>query len=141
MGIIPFLNLPSLLYLLTLLVIYGIDLVPMFPNSIKPKNAKFLHHNILKDLPFPDNSFDYVHMRLMLCNLTQAQLIHLLAEISRILKPSAFVELVDVEYRVQRPGPLSEELLNRKCMYNLHIAVYLLLTIFLYHSASDNALT
>lgn len=104
----------------------------MFPNSIKPKNAKFLHHNILKDLPFPDNSFDYVHMRLMLANLTQAQLIHLLAEISRILKPSAFVELVDVEYRVQRPGPLSEELLNKKCMYNLHMAVYLLLTLFFY---------
>ena len=106
----------------------------MFPNTIKPKNAKFLHHNILKDLPFPDNSFDYVHMRLMLCNLTQAQLVHLLAEISRILKPSAFVELVDVEYRVQRPGPLSEELLNKKCMISnvyTHMAVYLVLTLYI----------
>ncbi|KAG2219221.1 hypothetical protein INT45_004581 [Circinella minor] len=93
---------------------HGIDLCPMFPNSIKPSNARFIQHNMLETLPFADNSLDYIHMRVMLCNLTQAQLIRLLAEISRILKPLGFIEIVDVEHRIQRPGPIADQLLNRK---------------------------
>ncbi|KAI9312875.1 S-adenosyl-L-methionine-dependent methyltransferase, partial [Dichotomocladium elegans] len=91
---------------------FGVDLVRMYPSAIKPSNAKFLQHDILNSLPFPDGSLDYVHMRMMLCNLTQAQTLHLLSEINRVLKPGGFVELMDVEYRVERAGPLNEELLN-----------------------------
>ncbi|KAI8149886.1 S-adenosyl-L-methionine-dependent methyltransferase [Fennellomyces sp. T-0311] len=93
---------------------YGIDLCPMFPNSIKPSNARFLQHDILDTLPFSDNSLDYIHMRVMLSNLTQTQLTRLLGEVNRILKPLGYIELVDVEYRVQRPGPIAEQLLNQK---------------------------
>ena len=96
---------------------HGIDLCPMFPNSIKPSNARFIQHNMLETLPFADNSLDYIHMRVMLCNLTQAQLIRLLAETNRILKPLGFVEIVDVEYRIQRPGPIADQLLNQKCKF------------------------
>ena len=87
----------------------------MFPNSIKPSNARFIQHNMLETLPFADNSLDYIHMRVMLCNLTQAQLIRLLAETNRVLKPLGYIEIVDVEYRIQRPGPIADQLLNQKC--------------------------
>ncbi|KAI9494369.1 S-adenosyl-L-methionine-dependent methyltransferase [Zychaea mexicana] len=93
---------------------HGIDLCPMFPNSIKPSNARFIQHNMLDTLPFADNSLDYIHMRVMLCHLTQSQLTRLLAEVNRVLKPLGYIEIVDIEYRVQRPGPITEQLLNQR---------------------------
>lgn len=101
---------------------HGIDLCAMFPTSIKPQNARFTQHNFLEKLPFPDSTFDYIHMRSMLCSLTRQQLNRLLKEISRVLKPLGYIEIVDVEYRVQRAGPLTEEYLNQKCK---HPAKYL----------------
>lgn len=93
---------------------HGIDLCLMFPGTIKPANTYFRQHNILEGLPFPDNTFDYLHMRLMLGCLTLDQTYKLLAEILRVLKPNGYVELRDVEYRVQRPGPVTDSLINQK---------------------------
>lgn len=44
---------------------YGIDIVANYPTSIKPSNATFLQLDILdpKGLPYPDEYFDYIHMR------------------------------------------------------------------------------
>ncbi|ORZ00965.1 S-adenosyl-L-methionine-dependent methyltransferase [Syncephalastrum racemosum] len=94
---------------------HGIDLCPMFPGTIKPANSYFRQHNILEGLPFSDNTFDYLHMRLMLGCLTLDQIHKLLAEILRVLKPGGYVELRDVEYRIQRPGPVTDSLINQKC--------------------------
>lgn len=93
---------------------YGIDLVPGFPTSIKPNNAHFSQHNFLATLPFPDNSLDFVHLRFMLVLLTPSQLQALLREISRVLKPLGMIEIVDVDHRIQRPGPTCQSLLNEE---------------------------
>ncbi|KAF7725326.1 hypothetical protein EC973_009665 [Apophysomyces ossiformis] len=93
---------------------HGIDLCPMFPTTIKPGNAQFKQHDIAEPLPYPANQFDYIYMRTMLGSMTRSQLIGLLAEITRVLKPGGYIEILDVEYQVQRPGPLSEELVNQK---------------------------
>lgn len=103
---------------------HGIDLCAMFPTSIKPQNARFTQHNFLEKLPFPDSTFDYIHMRSMLCSLTRQQLNRLLKEISRVLKPLGYIEIVDVEYRVQRAGPLTEEYLNQKCKHPAKIFTF-----------------
>ncbi|KAI8060532.1 hypothetical protein BC940DRAFT_151765 [Gongronella butleri] len=94
--------------------VYGIDLLPNFPTSVKPSNAHFCQHNYISSLPFPDNSLDYVHVRLMLGLLTNTQMQRLLGEIARILKPAGTVEIVDVDYRVQHPGPLTQALVNEQ---------------------------
>ncbi|ORZ16497.1 S-adenosyl-L-methionine-dependent methyltransferase [Absidia repens] len=91
---------------------YGIDVIPSFPKSVKPTNAHFSQHNFLATLPFPDNSLDFVHMRFMLCLLTLSQLQNILGEINRVLKPLGTMEIVDVDHRIQRPGPVSQSLLN-----------------------------
>jgi SAM-dependent methyltransferase len=44
---------------------YGVDMVPLYPSEIKPPNTSFQQVDILKGLPFPDEYFDYVHMRLV----------------------------------------------------------------------------
>ncbi|KAI9015266.1 S-adenosyl-L-methionine-dependent methyltransferase [Phycomyces nitens] len=93
---------------------YGIDLCPMFPTAIKPTNANFQQHDIFKGpLPFKDNSFDFIYMRTMLICMTKDNISHILTEMSRILKPGGYFEILDVEYRIQRPGPISETLINQ----------------------------
>jgi ubiquinone/menaquinone biosynthesis C-methylase UbiE len=87
----------------------------MFPSSIKPQNAHFDQHDFFKNLPYPDESFEFVRMRSMLGFITQTQLKHLLSEIQRVLKPSGYFEILDVEYQIHRPGPICETILNRQC--------------------------
>nr|CAG8476264.1 10020_t:CDS:2 [Entrophospora candida] len=43
----------------------GIDVVASFPTQIKPRNTTFVQGNVLNGLPFEDETFDFVHMRLM----------------------------------------------------------------------------
>jgi ubiquinone/menaquinone biosynthesis C-methylase UbiE len=49
---------------------HGIDISCVFPEHIKPANVKFNVGNIAKDIPFDDNTFDYIHQRLLLGGLT-----------------------------------------------------------------------
>lgn len=48
----------------------GIDISRVFPESIKPINVKFVNGNIAQLLPFEDNTFDYIHQRLLVGGLT-----------------------------------------------------------------------
>lgn len=49
---------------------YGVDASCVFPENIKPPNVQFLIGNIAKDLPFPDNQFDFIFQRLLFLGLT-----------------------------------------------------------------------
>lgn len=46
---------------------YGIDFACLYPNSIKPSNTYFNQGDILdpEGFPYPDEYFDYIHMRLV----------------------------------------------------------------------------
>lgn len=99
---------------------HGIDLRTMFPSTIKPQNTQFLQHDFFKNLPYPNESFEFVRMRSMLGFITQTQLTHLLSEIQRVLKPSGYIELLDVEYQIYRPGPICEAVLNRQLQSTMH---------------------
>ncbi|KAI8364714.1 S-adenosyl-L-methionine-dependent methyltransferase [Radiomyces spectabilis] len=108
---------------------YGVDLCTMFPTTIKPSNAYFHHHNFITDgLPYADETFDYIHMRLMLCHLSHTQLLKLLEEMERVLKPMGHIEILDVDYAIQRPGPLSETVFNqylRDLLRSLNVDMFL----------------
>lgn len=49
---------------------YGVDSSCVFPENIKPANVEFTVSNIAKELPFPDNTFDYIYQRLLFFGLT-----------------------------------------------------------------------
>lgn len=51
---------------------HGIDASCVFPENIKPANVEFVISNIAKEIPYPDNTFDYIHQRLLLLGLTNA---------------------------------------------------------------------
>jgi ubiquinone/menaquinone biosynthesis C-methylase UbiE len=51
---------------------YGIDVSSIFPEAIKPANVELSVANITKNVPFPDNTFDYIHQRLLFAALTDS---------------------------------------------------------------------
>lgn len=107
---------------------HGIDLRTMFPSTIKPQNTHFLQHDFFQGLPYADSSFEFVRMRSMLGFITQKQLLFLLSEIQRVLKPLGYIELLDVEYQIHRPGPICESILNQQCKFSLGCILFFLLT-------------
>ncbi|CEP15307.1 hypothetical protein [Parasitella parasitica] len=90
---------------------YGIDVASIFPQCIKPPNTTFQQHDLLdKDgFPYPEEHFDYIHMRLVYNCFSKADLKFVLAEVNRILKPGGYVEIRDLDPIIKHPGPLSEK--------------------------------
>jgi ubiquinone/menaquinone biosynthesis C-methylase UbiE len=73
----------------------GIDKLPLFPQDIRPANVTFKEADVLAGLPFEDNSFDLIQMRLFLVTFNRTQYIESLNEIYRLLKPGGFIQLVE----------------------------------------------
>lgn len=90
---------------------YGIDAASIFPNCIKPANTTFQQHDLLdKDgFPYPEEYFDYIHMRLVYNCFSTLDLKFVLAEINRVLKPGGYVEIRDIDPTIKHPGPLTEK--------------------------------
>ncbi|KAI8638158.1 hypothetical protein BD408DRAFT_394526 [Parasitella parasitica] len=99
---------------------YGIDDCPLFPNHIKPNNSHFRLHDVLEGLPYPDSEFDYVHMRMMIYYFSPEELSQLMSEISRIMKPGGYFEIVDTNYTVRHAGPVSNKAINIDLKHILH---------------------
>lgn len=51
---------------------HGIDITSTFPHDTKPSNCEFTVANLAEGIPYPDNYFDYVHQRLLILGLTNA---------------------------------------------------------------------
>jgi ubiquinone/menaquinone biosynthesis C-methylase UbiE len=49
---------------------YGVDMSNVFPSNNKPVNTEFVTGNIVKRIPFPDNTFDYIHQMLLVLDFT-----------------------------------------------------------------------
>ncbi|KAF9565333.1 hypothetical protein EC968_004170 [Mortierella alpina] len=90
--------------------IYGVDISPIFPAEIKPKNCHFQLCNILDGLPFPDNYFDFIYQRLLVYALTPAQRKQVNTELLRVLKPEGFLQLVESDGIVYNAGPEMEKI-------------------------------
>ncbi|CAG8562722.1 1180_t:CDS:2 [Funneliformis mosseae] len=72
----------------------GIDIVATFPQTIKPENTNFIVGN-LKRLPFEDNSFDFVYMRLIMFALTISDWPEAIKELIRVCKPNGWIEIME----------------------------------------------
>jgi len=85
----------------------GIDMSPIFPTTVKPKNITFLKANMLDGLPFEDDTFDLVHMRLLVMALRVSEWPTVLSEIFRITKPEGHVQLFEATVPIIRGGQYS----------------------------------
>ncbi|KAK4222787.1 S-adenosyl-L-methionine-dependent methyltransferase [Podospora fimiseda] len=70
----------------------GIDLSPIQPTWVPP-NCKFELDDASKSLSFPDNTFDYVHIRYMVGCFKDWDAVY--REAYRVLKPGGWIEHMD----------------------------------------------
>ncbi|KAG0173195.1 hypothetical protein DFQ30_008584 [Apophysomyces sp. BC1015] len=70
----------------------GIDMCDVFPTNIRPPNVTFQVGNVLERLPFPDNSFDFVNIRLFIIALKKEQWPIVFAELFRVTKPGGCIQ-------------------------------------------------
>lgn len=91
---------------------YGVDFAANYPTTIKPSNTFFLQHDVLspKGLPFPNDHFDYVHMRQVYTCFSESDWNAIVKEIKRVLKPGGYVECRDIDPMLKNMGPATEKL-------------------------------
>lgn len=71
---------------------HGIDVYDIFPRNIRPANVHFQSCDALEGLPFPDNTFDLVNMRMLYVALKKDEWSLMFKEIYRVLKPGGFLQ-------------------------------------------------
>lgn len=90
--------------------VVGIDLEEMpSPGMERPANYLFKQASILNPLPFTDNTFDFVHQRLMLMSIPSFKWPDVLREIVRVTKPGGWIELVEVGCTIFPRGPATHQ--------------------------------
>jgi len=92
--------------------VIGMDLIAPAISSVAvmqgqltpPDNYLFVEGDVTKGIPFPDNSFDFVHMRLVVLALPYQQWGPVVEELARVTRPNGWIELVDTTVTARVPG-------------------------------------
>lgn len=79
----------------------GLDKVSLFPKCIRPANVSFVQHDATLGLPYEDDTFDLVHMRMFLMAFNKHQYAECMKEVFRVTKPNGIVQLLEVEMVVR----------------------------------------
>ncbi len=90
--------------------VIGVDIAPPAAeagaaNDTRPDNYAFVQGNVLERLPFADNSFDFVHQRLLVAAIPAARWPSVVTELLRVTRPGGCVELIEAESRLPNAGP------------------------------------
>ncbi len=80
--------------------VIGVDVAPPVVEEataadIRPDNYAFVQGNALERLPFADNSFDFVHQRLLTLAIPANRWPAVVQELLRVTRPGGWVELVE----------------------------------------------
>lgn len=73
-------------------------------NQASPGNFTFVQGNMFEGLPFPDNSFDFVHQRLVIVAMPTNTWTTQIREAMRVTRPGGWVELVEGDLLPGGPG-------------------------------------
>ncbi|CAB4383910.1 S-adenosyl-L-methionine-dependent methyltransferase [Rhizophagus irregularis] len=91
----------------------GVDFAPIFPQEKRPVNAKFLQANILDGLPFLDDTFDFVHMRLLVTAFSAKEWEEkVIPELARVTRQGGWVEFMESDIQYFNEGPVTQRLSN-----------------------------
>jgi SAM-dependent methyltransferase len=91
-------------------MVIGLDLEPSKPE--RPANYRFVKADLLKGLPFPDDSFDFVHQRLLQSGVPLKLWSDVMTDLVRVACPGGWIELVEVKGEVTAGGPATARLLE-----------------------------
>ncbi|WP_052890807.1 class I SAM-dependent methyltransferase [Thermogemmatispora carboxidivorans] len=93
--------------------VVGLDLEQVKAATSPPPNYRFVQGDILQGLPFDDNSFDFVHQRLLIAAIPQPAWPGAVQELARVTSPGGWVELVELSTHISNltpSGPANEYL-------------------------------
>jgi ubiquinone/menaquinone biosynthesis C-methylase UbiE len=90
----------------------GIDISPIYPGDIKPRNLAFYTANVLEGLPFADNTFDFVYMRFLMTAFTEDDWQKVVKELIRVCKPNGWVEFMEGDLVFNPEGPAGKKLMD-----------------------------
>ncbi|EIE82664.1 hypothetical protein RO3G_07369 [Rhizopus delemar RA 99-880] len=79
---------------------YGCDMVDTTNKNIRLPQFEFAIGNVLKGLPYEDNTFDLVHMRLFVFALREDQWPIVIKELVRVAKPGCIVQVTEVDLKM-----------------------------------------
>ncbi|HEU5348921.1 MAG TPA: methyltransferase domain-containing protein [Ktedonobacterales bacterium] len=91
--------------------VVGVDLVtPPIPTnapaqSAPPANYVFVQANVLDGLPFSNNSFDFIHERLLVFGIPTARWPDVFREAYRLARPGGWVESIEADAFPENGGP------------------------------------
>nr|BBH93672.1 hypothetical protein KTA_18710 [Thermogemmatispora argillosa] len=94
--------------------VIGLDLEQV-KASTPPPNYRFVQGDLLQGLPFDNNSFDFVHQRLLFLAIPLAAWPGVVQELARVTSPGGWIELVEGSMGLQDyspTGPATQELLS-----------------------------
>ena len=77
----------------------------------RPENYVFVAGNVFDGLPFPDNSFDFVHMRLLLFAIAAERWPAVVRELLRVTKPGGWIESVETGPQING-GPAMDTIVD-----------------------------
>ncbi|CAG8557393.1 20088_t:CDS:2, partial [Racocetra fulgida] len=75
-----------------------------------PSNVCFLTCNAAHGIPFPPDTFDFVHISMMWCAFSESQWLNLIKDLVRVLKYDGWIEFVNPNPCSRNPGK-AEQLL------------------------------
>lgn len=88
--------------------VVGLDITPppteTSQTGARPENFSFIQANMMESLPFADNSFDFVHQRLVIVALPTNRWVSQVRELLRVTRPGGWVELVEGDLLPGGPG-------------------------------------
>ncbi|CAG8656471.1 9863_t:CDS:2, partial [Dentiscutata heterogama] len=82
----------------------------------KPKNVDFVTADINNGLPFPNESFDFIHIRHLVYDLQDKEWDSLIRESVRVLRPGGYIEITEMEMVTKNFGPNMAKL-AKKCIF------------------------
>ena len=71
----------------------GIDISPIQPSQIKLENFTFVQANLLDELSFSDDSFDFIFQCFLVASISKDKWLAIINELTRILKPGSYLEV------------------------------------------------
>jgi ubiquinone/menaquinone biosynthesis C-methylase UbiE len=74
-----------------------------------PTNYHFQLANVLKGLPFPDETFDFVHQRLLIGGIPVERWPGIIQELLRLTTPGGWIEMVESGSMMTNAGPATRQ--------------------------------
>ncbi|CAG8628270.1 10476_t:CDS:2, partial [Racocetra fulgida] len=92
-----------------------------------PQNVSIQYCDTLSRLPFEDETFDFIYVRFMACEIPENKFEEIINELERVLKTGGYLEIMDIDAQGGNEGMLTQEFMSsgnfNTNLYNLGLNI------------------